>query len=581
MEERMRKAKRSGRWLPALTGVLSLVLVAVLVFCLEGFVLVGRADSQGTVKSTARIRKEASTSSEQVGSVAAGKTITIKGSTTGSDGNTWYQVDVDSTTTGYIRSDLVDVAGGTTPAATDPGNSDTGTYNPTVAVTDVQAVNAVVSDANGARMRGDASANSGIVKQVAGNSTVTVTGQATGDDGYTWYRVVYNDGSAEYTGFIRDGYLQIDEEVLPIDNGGDANVDNGEGSNDSGIDISKDYDTQKDGDDWYLIDNNANGRYKIKDILETAQTNYQIAVEKEKTVKTQTVVIVILVILLIVAILAATLLFFKVRDVMDEAYFAAAEKETRERNAARSRDPRAPGRNSAGGASGRNNGARPAGTNGLPTVGAGRPANPQNRQQADRNPGVRQTAGRAEAGQGRPMQGRSSAAPTQRPVGPRSEGSQGRPAQGRAEANAGMRNPSFQAGQRPQVQQGSRNVAGRPGMNPERQGGSAMQNRQSMQSEEGRQGMQTRPTQQARPQGEERPMAGAGVSRTNARVQGNMSGNAAQGSPAQGAPAGNRPAGRNASQTSSENWKARNFMDEDEDDMDFEYLDWNENGEDQ
>lgn len=382
----MRKAKRSGRWLPTLTGVLSLVLVAVLVFCVEGFVLVGRADSQGTVKSTARIRKEASTSSEQVGSVAAGKTITIKGSTTGSDGNTWYQVDVNSTTTGYIRSDLVDVAGGTTPAAPDPGNSDTGTYNPTVAVTDVQAVNAVVADANGARMRGDASANSGIVKQVAGNSTVTVTGQATGDDGNIWYRVVYNDGSAEYTGFIRNDYLQLGGEVLPIDNGGDANVDNGDSSNDSGIDISKDYDTQKDGDDWYLIDNNANGRYKIKDILETAQTNYQIAVEKEKTVKTQTVVIVILVILLIVAILAATLLFFKVRDVMDEAYFAAAEKETRERNAARSRDPRAPGRNSAGGASGRNNVARPAGTNGLPTVGAGRPANPQNRQQADRNP---------------------------------------------------------------------------------------------------------------------------------------------------------------------------------------------------
>lgn len=147
--------------------------------------------------------------------------------------------------------------GGTTPAAPDPGNSDTGTYNPTVAVTDVQAVNAVVADANGARMRGDASANSGIVKQVAGNSTVTVTGQATGDDGNIWYRVVYNDGSAEYTGFIRNDYLQLGGEVLPIDNGGDANVDNGDSSNDSGIDISKDYDTQKDGDDWYLIDNNA------------------------------------------------------------------------------------------------------------------------------------------------------------------------------------------------------------------------------------------------------------------------------------------------------------------------------------
>ena len=76
------------------------------------------------VPASARLRGEASTDSEQVGSLSSGDEIDVVGETTGSDGNLWYQVSGDvngETVSGYIRSDLVEVtqaAQAETPAET-------------------------------------------------------------------------------------------------------------------------------------------------------------------------------------------------------------------------------------------------------------------------------------------------------------------------------------------------------------------------------------------------------------------------------------------------------------------------------
>ena len=64
------------------------------------------------IPSSARLRGEASTNSDQVGSLSSGDEIDVVGETTGSDGNLWYQVSGDvngETVSGYIRSDLVEV----------------------------------------------------------------------------------------------------------------------------------------------------------------------------------------------------------------------------------------------------------------------------------------------------------------------------------------------------------------------------------------------------------------------------------------------------------------------------------------
>ena len=81
------------------------------------FSIVSQA-SQGkiTASTTAKIRKEASTSSDSLGSVAKDKLVTVNGQVQAADGYVWYQVSVDGIN-GYIRSDLVQIIdeGSTTP----------------------------------------------------------------------------------------------------------------------------------------------------------------------------------------------------------------------------------------------------------------------------------------------------------------------------------------------------------------------------------------------------------------------------------------------------------------------------------
>ncbi len=64
------------------------------------------------ISSSARLRGEASTDSDQVGSLSSGDEIAVTGETTGSDGMVWYQVSGEvngENVSGYIRSDLVEV----------------------------------------------------------------------------------------------------------------------------------------------------------------------------------------------------------------------------------------------------------------------------------------------------------------------------------------------------------------------------------------------------------------------------------------------------------------------------------------
>lgn len=62
----------------------------------------------GVAKTNATVRKGPSTSSAAVGSsVPSGTQVTVTGEAVGSDGNVWYQVDVNGNG-GFIRSDLLD-----------------------------------------------------------------------------------------------------------------------------------------------------------------------------------------------------------------------------------------------------------------------------------------------------------------------------------------------------------------------------------------------------------------------------------------------------------------------------------------
>ncbi len=406
----MRKADAMNKSFKALYGV----AVVVLALMLSGWLsLVASAAGTGTVTaSAAKVRKEASTSSEQVGSVSKDATVTINSEAQGSDGYVWYNVTTASGVTGYIRSDLL--------KKNETGGTDTpATVNPSVAVTEVQPVGGSITGGSNVRVRSDASTNGGIITTVSSGTAVTVTGQATGTDGYVWYLLKFTANGAETQGFVRSDFVSVSGELVPpaTDPEVPDTPDTPEVPDDTDTPEVPDepaeqkmYDTRQDEEgSWHLLDYAKNEEWDIVKLLDSYQKNGEELVKVKGSLKTQKIVIVVMVVLLIAAVLLATMMYFKIKDMSDDAYFSAVEKQTiRERSTLK-------------GQSGRP--APPAGRKVMQTVGAdemgGQKATaPQGQRPAA--PHTRPVSAGVQVGQSRPVQPGQPrpAQPGQRPVQP-------------------------------------------------------------------------------------------------------------------------------------------------------------------
>lgn len=207
----MKGTKELQRQRQFFLGALGLVMTLFLVLFAEGFAFVSLAAGTGKVTASngAKIRKEAATSSEMVGSAAYNQDVTINSSVQGSDGYTWYQVTVDGVS-GYIRSDLLQTSGDTGTTGTTTNTTET-----PVAVTAVNPVSATVTGGQSVRIRSNASTTSQIVTTASNGLVLTVTGQATGTDGKTWYQVNAIVDGASVEGFIRSDYVNLSGELTP------------------------------------------------------------------------------------------------------------------------------------------------------------------------------------------------------------------------------------------------------------------------------------------------------------------------------------------------------------------------------
>lgn len=198
----MKKNKRNG---------IKHILAAVLFCMVLSIGMVSLADVQGTVVAkSAVIRAAADPNSQKLASVPSGKTIDIISKTTGTDGNYWYQVYVNSEQKGYIRSDLIKVPDGaniptsqggtTTPAQSSDAPT---TANPVEA----RQVSVISNNTN---IRAAASTNSESKAKANRGMVLTVVGETTGTDGKTWYQVSFTYNNSEITGFIRSDLVTAD-----------------------------------------------------------------------------------------------------------------------------------------------------------------------------------------------------------------------------------------------------------------------------------------------------------------------------------------------------------------------------------
>ena len=459
----------------AFWGMLALVLVLGAGLFSENLAIVSHAESAAKVTaSSAKIRKSADSSSEVIGSATKDKTISIKSQTKGADGYTWYEVYVDANTLGYIRSDLVSITDGSTPSSSSGTTTTTTTTTATpapvvnetpVEVTAVEPLSATVTGGQSVRVRSNASTTSQIVTTAENGMALTVTGQATGTDGKTWYQISFISNSVEVTGFIRSDYVALSGELqAPAEEQPAEEQPAEEQPAEDTQTTSKDWDTQLQGDAWYLLDMVGQKQYKIDDLFNSLNQITEINAQYEtnqKKIGSQKVVIIILVILLVAAAAVVTLLIFKIKDMNDASYIAGVEEES----ARRRRVDRPQG--------GRPQSGRPATQGGRPQ--GGRPATQGGRSQGsqkvmhevgdERRP-VSKPAGQGVRPNTRPVpQGERPVGQTVRPAAPQ----EGRPVpQGTRPVAPGQGRPAPQGGKTaaPQAGRTTAPQEGRPAPRP-------------------------------------------------------------------------------------------------------------------
>ena len=193
-------------------------ILAMLLFCMVmSMGMVSLADVQGTViAKSAVIRASADPNSEKLASVPSGKVIDIIGKASGTDGNDWYQVYVNASTKGFIRSDLIKVPDGAKLTTVSSGTTSAAQSNdaPAASVNPVEARQVTVIS-NNTNIRESASTTSASKAKANRGMGLTVTGEAVGSDNKTWYQVSFTYNNNEITGFIRSDLVTGDN--VPAD----------------------------------------------------------------------------------------------------------------------------------------------------------------------------------------------------------------------------------------------------------------------------------------------------------------------------------------------------------------------------
>ena len=284
--------------------------------------IVGLADSTGKVAvESAKVRKEASTASEVVGSAAKDATITILEEVTDSAGTAWYKVKVDGDTTGYVRADLVNKDGdGGDASQSAAATTDTGAAGgaTTAAETAMDAQYASVS-VQAAKVRTAPSTNDSVVESVAQNTQMIVSGQSAGSDGKTWYYVTFTGSNgAEKTGFVRSDLVTLGE-MVPVEEPVEEETPQEETPQEPQEPENNDYEvvytTDEEGNYfWYLYDNVEGTRQKLEEVLAAAHAQSQNEKTNAQTVVKQRVVIIVLAVVVTLLMVAVAVLIIKLRN---------------------------------------------------------------------------------------------------------------------------------------------------------------------------------------------------------------------------------------------------------------------------
>lgn len=328
----------------------------IFAWCSDSMVTLA-AGTAKVIASSGKIRANADTGSDTLGSVKKGDTLDVIASKTDGNGYTWYKVYVDSEKTGYIRSDLVTIDGTVSPEESGNENTTTTTSesggnktvvgsnnstetekkeNKTEIKTEVAVVNVSETDVATAkttdtvRVRKGAGTKFDVVGQAKDNTEVTVSGVAADSDGKNWYQVSFNEGNKTINGFIREDFLEVlsrveapavEEPVVEEPVVEEPVVEN--------QDYYLKYMQNDAGEmDWYLFNNIEGSSQSLTQILNVIEQVKDNELQETKQVSTMRMIIIALAVVMVVLIVAVTILIFKLRDAYEYEYEDDEEDDT-------------------------------------------------------------------------------------------------------------------------------------------------------------------------------------------------------------------------------------------------------------
>lgn len=340
-------------WIRKMLGM----AVCLTAFCFCGFV---SEAAEGKVKAdTAKIRAEANTGSEVVGSTVKDKKIDILDAVKDSAGMVWYKVSVTGGGYGYIRSDLVETSdkievSGTTTAPESNNNNAQETEKPKPAETVPTAIaeqKATISQAS-VRIRAGASTAHDTVSSLPKGTEITLIGEASDNAGNKWYQMTCSYNNKTVKGYIRSDLITIGgtaenagegtgnaENTEDGENPGepaDGEMPEGEGAETEAPAEEEqqppepehnDYEVVYTEEAYWLYDNINGTRQRLEDLMNVVSTANQNNEILQEQIQKEKMIVIILAVLVVILVIVVTLLFFKIRSLYYEDYEDYEEEE--------------------------------------------------------------------------------------------------------------------------------------------------------------------------------------------------------------------------------------------------------------
>lgn len=303
--------------------LLSLLLVAGLLFSSVTIPVRAFIQKQGTVNEAVTLRQNPDKNSNQVLELSNGQAVTVNNELSGEDGATWYQIFVNGTTLGYVPANTITISSGsgTTSTPSNSGNTNSGTTTTMQTVTITEKIGKVTAT-SAIRVRAQATTSSDQVASMRPNDTFLVLNDVKGGDGYTWYEVDFDDNGTQVQGYVRSDLVKVEEvtreEQIPVNVPSTTTPSE---PADTSAPYSITSQVNAEGTTvWYLMDNNTGEAKEVTSLLSPQETKSGGGVYK--------VIVVILLILLILAAAAATFFYMRWQDA--EAFiYELREKQVR------------------------------------------------------------------------------------------------------------------------------------------------------------------------------------------------------------------------------------------------------------